>query len=200
MRAVLAGFALALLAAVGVANAHTVSIGFANAGPGSVSFWYGSYHSYDLANLTEGSFNLVGINGNTFPSTTVVFSLNAGTKPAGLVDGTTNFYADNANGLTPTCTLGAGNCPTTGTPGSDSWQGVTFSGLQVGQYRFTYIPIASPSAHWNPWNTAVQSSTVTITQGVLGVAMVIPTLDPAILALMALVVAGLGVLVLRRMS
>ncbi len=199
MRAVLAGFALALLAAVGVANAHTVSIGFANAGPGSVSFWYGSYHSYDLNLLTEGSFNLVGINGNTFPSTTVVFSLNAGFKPAGLVDGTTNFYADNANGLTPTCTIGVNACPgTVQTPGS--WQGVTFNGLQVGQYQFTYIPIANPSAHWAPWNTAVQSSTVTITQGVLGVAAVIPTLDPAMLALMALVVAGLGVLVLRRMS
>ena len=198
MRAVLAGFALALLSAVGPANAHTVSIGYANAGVGSLTFWYGSYHAYDVTELTEGSFNLVGIGGNPFPSTTVAFSLSAASKPAGLIDGTTNFYASGSSGsgvqspLTPTCTIGISVCPgTVTTPGS--WQGVTFTNLQAGQYQFTYIPIAAPSAHWDSWNDTVRTSTVSISQGVLnGGAVGIPALDPAMLALLALAVAGVA--------
>jgi fibronectin-binding autotransporter adhesin len=183
MRLVLAGFALALLAAVGAVNAHTVSIGYENAGPGSLTFWYGSYHSYGAPELNEGSFNLVGINGNPFPSTTVPFTLNTGTKPAGLIDGTTNFYATNAGPLAPTDVDGLCGC--------FSWQGVTFTGLQPGQYQFTYIPIANPSAHWAPWNAQVQTNSVTITQGLLG-AVTIPTLGPAALALLALAIAGIA--------
>ena len=192
MRAVLAGLALALLAAFGTANAHTVSIGYANAGAGSVTFWYGSYHTYDVSELTEGTMTLVGINGNTFPSVTVPFALSSATKPTGLLDGTTNFYATNAGPLASTDVDNLCGC--------FSWQGVTFSNLQVGQYRFTYNPIANPSAHWDSWNVQVQTNTALVTQGLLGGSVDIPTLDPAMLALMALVVAGFGVVVLRRMS
>jgi fibronectin-binding autotransporter adhesin len=205
MRAVSAGFALVLLAAFGTANAHTVSIGYANAGPGSVTFSYGSYHAYDVTELTEGTMTLVGINGNSFPSTTVPFTLSSATKPVGLVDGTNNFYASGASGvgvqspLTPTCTLGSNVCPgTVATPGS--WQGVTFNGLQAGQYRFTYNPIVNPSAHWDSWNDTVRTSTVALSSGIIGGTAGIPTLDPAMLALMALFVAGFGAVVLRRMS
>lgn len=192
MRAVLAGVAFVLLAAFGTANAHTVSIGYANAGPGSVTFWYGSYHSYGAPELTEGTFSLVGINGNSFPLTVVPFSLSSATKPVGLLDGTTNFYATNAGPLASTDVDNLCGC--------FSWQGVTFNGLQVGQYTFTYIPIANPSAHWAPWNAQVQTNNVTVTQGLLGGSVDIPTLDPVMLALMALMVAGFGVVVLRRMS
>jgi hypothetical protein len=192
MRVVLAGFALAFLAAFGTANAHTITIGYANAGPGSVTFWYGSYHNYGAPELTEGTMTLVGISGNPFPSTTVPFTLSSATKPVGLIDGTTNFYATNAGPLAPTDVDGLGPVL--------SWQGVTFTGLQVGQYQFTYNPIAIPSAHWAPWNLQVQTNTATVTQGLLGASAVIPTLDPAMLALMALVVAGFGAVVLRRMS
>jgi fibronectin-binding autotransporter adhesin len=188
----LAGFALAFLAAFGTANAHTVSIGYANAGPGSVTFWYGSYHNYGAPELTEGTMTLVGINGNTFPSVTVPFSLSSASKPVGLIDGTTNFYATNAGPLASTDVDSLCGC--------FSWQGVTFNNLQVGKYQFTYNPIANPSAHWAPWNAQVQTNTALVTQGLLGGSVVIPTLDPAMLALMALVVAGFGVVVLRRMS
>jgi hypothetical protein len=151
-----------------------------------VTFWYGSYHAYGAPELNEGTFNLVGINGTPFPSTTVPFTLNSGTKPTGLVDGTTNFYATNAGPLASSDVDNLGPVL--------SWQGVTFTGLTPGQYQFTYIPIANPSAHWAPWNTQVTTNTVNLSQGVVqgGPPQQIPALDPAMLALLALAVAGLA--------
>jgi hypothetical protein len=192
MRAIWAVLGVVLALCVGAANAHTITIGYANAGPGSVTFWYGSYHNYGAPELTEGTFNLVGINGTSFPSTTVPFSLNSGTKPTGLVDGTTNFYATNAGPLANSDVDNLGPVL--------SWQGVTFNNLAAGQYQFTYIPIANPSAHWAPWNTQVQTSAVNLSAGVVnaGPPADIPTLDPTMLALLALAVAGIAV-VGRRM-
>ena len=94
MRTFLSVIAAAILLASGGASAHTKAIGYHNAGPGSVTFWFQSWHSY-VAPFFEGSFNLVGINGNPFPSTTVPFSLTTGTKPPLLVDGVNNFFACN---------------------------------------------------------------------------------------------------------
>lgn len=47
--AVLAAF----LASSGV-YAHTISIGYENAGNNTLSFWYGTYHSTSQANYNEG--------------------------------------------------------------------------------------------------------------------------------------------------
>jgi len=103
MRAFLSVIGLAIFLASGVANAHTKAIGYHNSGPGSVTFWFQSWHSY-VTPFFEGSFNLVGINGNPFPSTTVAFSLTSATKPPLLIDGVNNFYACNRlmNSFCPT--------------------------------------------------------------------------------------------------
>lgn len=191
MRRVLGIVGLLVTTCAGTAYAHTVSIGYANAGPGSVSFWYGTYHDCTELPTTEGSFNLVGTDGTPFPSTTVAFSTSTSTKPAGLIDGTTNFYATDAGPLAPTESLGFPPI---------CWQGVTFNNLQVGTYQFTYIPIADPSSKWEPWNAAVTTNTVTLSQGIVQGAVEIPTLDPSMLVLLALAVAGVGAVVGRRLG
>ena len=145
------------------ADAHATSIGFANAGPGTVAVWLGTYNHGTSSHHLEGSMNLVGVNGNPFASTTVAFTLSAGVgtspawtgtpgyqagKPAGLIDGTTNFYGCNNSGpLTNTCT---GSAASFGQP--DHWQGALFAGLQAGDYQFTWTPIANPTAEWSVIN------------------------------------------------
>jgi len=136
---------------------HAISIGYENAGAGSVNIWLGTYaHG---GHHLEGSLNLVGVAGNPFPSTTVPFSMlvGAGTpagggKPAGLVDGVNNFFAQ-WNGIVPN------NLPLANDQSSwlafsptspvNHWQGVNFTGLLPGSYQFTYIPIANPTAEWD---------------------------------------------------
>ena len=132
--------------------AHTNSIGYENAGAGSVTFWFGTYHN--PVNFTEGSFNVTGGAVNT----TVPFSLLVNTKPGGLIDGTTNFYAGNPNNL-----VGVN-------PGQAvrNWQGVTINGLTQGTYTFTYIPIANPTQEWQPLINAILSNTVTLSASVVG--------------------------------
>lgn len=146
--------ALAVSAAVaGSALAHTVSIGYVNAGPGAVTFWYSSYHSpaETPAYGTEGSMKLEGINGNPFPATTVPFTLHVTTKPTGLVVGVNNTYVGGYN---------------------DSrvfrWQGATFTGLAPGDYRFTYVPrvTPAPTATWAPLS-GLGSATLTVTTALL---------------------------------
>ncbi len=138
------------------ALAHTTSIGYENAGPGSITFWFGSYHTG--TSFTEGSFNIVGINGNTYPSSTVSFNLVSHTKPAGLVDCDTNYYASYSTGLS--CTESISTVTV--------WQGVTFNGLQPGDYQFSYIPQQYPTQNWAPINSSIQSSTLSITGEQLG--------------------------------
>jgi hypothetical protein len=156
----IAAVLLGLLAST--ASAHTVTIGYENAGPGSVTFWYGSYHTHgggDGPDL-EGSMTLQGVNGTVFPLTQVAFTLDTGTQPAGLINDVTNFldanyasnYASNAAAFATVF----------------SWQGVTFSNLAPGDYQFTYIPIANPSAHWAPWSEDVRTGTVTLSGVIVG--------------------------------
>jgi hypothetical protein len=149
-----------VVASATAARAHTISIGYENAGVGSVNFWFGTYHTLAEAPSHEGSFRLEGISGTVFGPVVTAFDLIATSQPAGLIDGTTNFYADTANGLTPTNTL-------VGLPVL-TWQGVNFSGLAPGTYQFSYIPIAFPTAKWAPWNDAIETNTLVLTGGVVG--------------------------------
>ena len=199
MRKALTVAALVLLLGIGTAGAHTMTIGYVNSGPGSVTFWYGSWHALTPP-LFEGSFNLVGINGNPYPSTTVSFNQSVGcvtsipncpAKPTGLVDGTNNFYACSPNNLCATDVNGNGPV--------GKWQGVTFTGLAAGDYRFTYLPIANPSVDWAPANTAVQSSVVTLSGAIVGAsAAQIPTLSEWAMILLTLMIAGLAIRPLLR--
>jgi hypothetical protein len=149
--------ALAVVAALAVphaASAHAVSIGYENAGVGSVEIWLGTYNHG--GGTLEGSLNLVGVLGNPFPSTTIAFNVltpnGVANKPAGLVDGVTNFYAD-WNGAVPNSLPLVGSetpfnlgCPACGPV--QHWEGVTFTGLTAGSYQFTYVPLAIPSEEW----------------------------------------------------
>ncbi|MBT6283675.1 MAG: PEP-CTERM sorting domain-containing protein [Rhodospirillaceae bacterium] len=174
--AILSASVCAFALSANTASAHTVTIGYENAGTGSVNFWYGSYHGFNGS--TEGSLNLVGINGNSFASTTVAYSLASGTQAAGLIDNVTNF-------VDPTYS--------TGFAGVNSWQGVNFTGLQAGDYQFTYVPIGSPSAHWAPWSNNILSGTVSLTEEIV---QAVP--EPAPLALFGLGLIGLTVVRRKR--
>jgi outer membrane autotransporter protein len=142
-----------LVAIVAASNAfaHTSSVGYESAGPGSVTFWYGTYHGG--TNFTEGSLSLVGQD-VTF-SSTVPFTTVTQSKPAGLIDGTTNFYS-NGSALvgTPTTSIVA-------------WQGATFSSLVAGTYAFTYIPISHPTSTWAPIDSVILSSNVTLSSSIV---------------------------------
>jgi hypothetical protein len=138
------------------AGIQPVSIGYENAGPGSVTFWYGSYHTG--TNYNEGSLQLEGPGINI----TVQFDLLSQTKPLGLIDGTTNFYTDNNQ---PPTLIGIDPVIS---GGPSVWQGSTFGGLTPGTYTFTYIPIANPTAEWDPWDDAILSNMVTLSGAIIG--------------------------------
>lgn len=139
---------------LGIADAHTSSVGYENAGPGAVTFWYGTYHDPSETTYFEGSFALEGV--NVSYSKTVSFTLLTATRPAGLVDGTTNFYSDG------TKLVGSSDWTIL------TWQGVTFTGLSAGTYTFTYVPASSPTAVWAPIDSVILSSTVTLDASVVG--------------------------------
>lgn len=132
--------------------AHTVSIGYENAGPGSVTFWYGSYHT--AVPYNEGSLQLEG----TGFDVTVPFDLLAYSQSAGLIDGTTNFFTDGTSLV---------SVNTNGTV--LSWQGATFGDLASGTYTFTYIPIANPTVEWRPWDDVILTNTITLSGAIVGV-------------------------------
>jgi hypothetical protein len=103
---------------------------------------------------------LEGVLGTIFGPVTTSFNLLAGPglgfKPAGLVDGVTNFYSPDSvvGGSLPLVGTEAGFNAGCGACGPvDRWQGVTFAGLAVGDYQFTWIPIANPTAQWDILNT-----------------------------------------------
>lgn len=129
------------------AIAHTTSIGYANSGNNSLSFYYGTYHQLPEANYTEGSLHLTSTAGF---DQTVSFSILTSTKPTGLVDGDTNFYSNGTQLVgKPTITI-------------YNWQGVTFNNLVHGTYTFTYVPIARPTQVWAPTDSVILSNTITI--------------------------------------
>ena len=134
--------------------AHTNSIGYTNAGSGSVSFWYGTWHP--STNFNEGSIKLEGVDISYGPDTKA-FDLLEQTLPDGLVSGTNYFSSDGSQLIDFDSSLET----------SYAWQGATFTGLSAGTYRFTYIPIANPTATWDPMDSVILSSTVTLSAAIL---------------------------------
>ena len=188
----------ALICTNRTANAHAISIGFENAGVGAVNVWMGTYqHS---GHHLEGSMRLTGVLGTVFGPSTLAFNMltpdGAANKPAGLVDGVTNFYASGTlNGGGPL----VNSNPFTGTVTAlnpsgfllpvNHWQGVTFSGLSAGDYNFTFIPIANPSAEWTPF-TANMNSNFTLSGQIVGGPTTVP--EPATLTLFGFALLGLA--------
>lgn len=176
--------AAVMFSASGNANAHAFSIGYENAGVNSVSVWLGTYEHGIMSK--EGSLNLLGVNGNTFASTTVAYNLLVSSKPGGLVDGTTNFFVStplNVNGpLVGSDAIWLSSICSACGP-ANHWQGATFSGLSAGDYQFTYVPRANPTQEWTPVNDSL-NGVFTISGAVLT-----PVPEPETYALM---LAGLG--------
>lgn len=178
------------------AEAHAFSIGYENAGPGAVTVWLGTYNHG--GHHLEGSLELEGVLGTVFGPTVNPFALTAGNypfvpdvpgKPAGLIDGVTNFFVSTALGV-PGPLVGSDTiwlttlCPACGA--ADHWEGVTFSGLSAGDYQFTYVPIAFPTQEWTPYNPSLE--------GVfhLSGAIINPTPEPGTLALFVSGLLALG--------
>ncbi len=181
-----------ILAGVGMANAHTTSIGFVNAGPGSVTFYTGSYHSLaENGGNNEGTLTLTGVTVAFGPVTTAFNIAPVATRPAGLVDGTNNFFWSGSccNGAFPN------DNPTIpgGTP--QIWQGVTFSGLSAGDYDFSCGATCGTSAVFNSWGAGTER--VTLSGAVVGPPAV-P--EPATIVLLGLGLAGLGLYGRKRVQ
>ena len=158
------------------ASPHTNSIGYVGEGAGSVVFWYGSWHSNTTFN--EGSLQLVGANGTTYPAVVTPFNLFSSTVPTGLTAGTNWFQSDGTQ-LVP---YGQGQSV------SYVYQGVRFTNLQPGTYTFTYIPLghqlsyaptSQPTLDWHPQDQVILSSDVTLTAAIISPPGTPPTLPPA---------------------
>ena len=189
---------IALCAGIGSAGAHTTSLGYVpGTTAGSVTFWTGSY-SHGGNPVNEGTATLTGV--NVSYSQVVNFNVPpVSTKPAGLVDGTNNFFWGPAvNGVYP--------FPVSVDPvlfgGVAWWQGVTFTGLVPGTYTFTCGTTCGVTAQWSSLNTGGgEVVTVTLTGNQIGggggPASDIPTVSEWGLILSAVLLLAMGLLTLR---
>jgi fibronectin-binding autotransporter adhesin len=142
----LAGAALAAAVLAAPASyAHTTSVGYEVKPNNTVQIWYGTYHN---TAFTEGSLSFIGDNGYT---QTVSFTDLVTARPVGLVDGTTNFFSDGIS------LIGTAN------RSIYTWQGVTFQNLRAGTYTFNYLPIAQPTADWQPIDNVIRTGSFVLT-------------------------------------
>ena len=194
---------VALVATSGIALGHAISIGYENAGPGAVNIWLGTYaHG---GHHLEGSLELTGVMGTVFGPLTLPYTTltpdGIANKPAGLVDGVTNFFAAGAqDGTDPL----VGFNPFDGTVSAlnpsgfllpeDHWQGVLFAGLSPGFYQFNYIPILNPSAEWTPYNQSL-NGIFELTGAIVNPN---PIPEPATFSMLVIGLVGAGLLARRR--
>ena len=131
--------ALVLLAVgTSVGHAHSVSVGYVTNGTNSITVYYGSYHSG--ITQPEGTVSLVGPVRLSQSTTNVV-----GTKPAGLIDGTNNFYAGSCSG------------GSLGTP--IVWESATFTNVPSGTYSIQLT--GSFTINWQPCDASISSGAAT---------------------------------------
>jgi hypothetical protein len=139
---------------VSVAQAHTVSIGVYNAGaPGSVTLAMGTY-SHGTP-IFQGTMTLIAGPGIP-PNIAQPFASVTTTKPAGLIDGVNNFYADATPaqwGTLPADSFtSASYAHNLGSLGPVvNWQELTFTGLTTGLY--TYQLSGMTSQNWENLNS-----------------------------------------------
>ncbi len=151
--------AASILALSTAASAHTVSYGYlAGANPGEVDFWFGSYHPYGVPTLAaipiEGALDLVGVNGTTYASQQFTFDLKSVSLPTGLVTDDNYFYADTATVYRNDPSL------------VYSWMGVTVTGLDAGDYQFSFVDV-NTTAFWDNWDSSLNAP-FTLTSGNIG--------------------------------
>lgn len=152
-------FLLAALSLFAVnADAHTMTWGYESNGGGSYTVWAGAWHT--LPN-NEGSLlytptDFAGVAQG--PDMSAVFNLLSSTKPAGLIDGTTNFYAD-SSGIMQATDID-NNGPVYG------WQGVTITGItNPGYYHLRYDPASSFSFLLDPADDSIRNGVIIMIGG-----------------------------------
>ncbi len=146
--------------------AHTNSVCYVNSGPGSVTFWYGSWHS--SVSFNEGELKLTGTGATSYGPTIVEFTELVHTTPTGCISGTNYFNTDGTDLIAYGSNTGI-NWQ------SYTWQGVTFTGLAIGSYVFDYIEKGhaessfpgSPSADWQPV-AGIKTAAVTLDSAAIG--------------------------------
>ena len=126
---------------------HSVSVGYTVDGANTVTIWYGTYHDPVSDSVTnEGNITITRIS-DSLSQTGAANQLTT-TKPAGLIDGTTNFMASSCPGGSLTRPL-------------IIWQGRTFTGVPSGTYSIQLT--GSFSIDWDPCDSTISSPSSTFT-------------------------------------
>ena len=167
------------------AFAHTTSLGYVpGTTAGSVTFWTGSYqHGGTVGNEGVGTLTsiLTGISQSQSFVLGPVFS-----KPAGLVDGTNNFFWGANDGTSYPFPLSVDPVLF---GGDVTWQGVSFSGLTPGDYTFGCGTVCGTTQQWASLNGAGDTVGLTLTGADIGGGEVGAAPEPGTWAMM---IGGFG--------